>query len=387
MKRMRPITLCVLLALTVAFVVTGCSASGGAPSPGQGYWPGTDNEGGGMTPTISPTTPSTPQPSRPGDGYDDGKGEPTAPIDRMVVRNGYVEVVVDDVDAASRAISGMAATFGGHVVSSSVFQESGRTFGSVVIRVDANRFESALSAIRALAVEVARETTSSTDVTEEYIDLSARKRNLERTEQQLLTLMEQAGTVEDLLNVQREVSRVRGEIEQLEARIRYLEQTSAMSLIEVFLRESVLTVSFSAQSRAVDEGEPVVFTADVSGGFVPYTYNWEFGDGETGNQASPSHVYRDEGWYSVRLTVMDDRGATESQYRDYYVQVKGVWSPGDVFRSAVAGLGSVGRGLLSVAIWFIVYIPVWLVLGGLAYLLYRRAMRKQRAAKPKKEEV
>ena len=84
---------------------------------------------------------------------------------------------------------------------------------------------------------------------------------------------------------------------------------------------------------------------------------------------------------------MDDRGATESQYRDYYVQVKGVWSPGDVFRSAVAGLGSVGRGLLSVAIWFIVYIPVWLVLGGLAYLLYRRAMRKQRAAKPKKEEV
>jgi hypothetical protein len=52
--------------------------------------------------------------------------------------------------------------------------------------------------------------------------------------------MEEAGTVEELLNVQREVSTVRGQIEQLEARIRYLEQTSAMSLIEVFLRESVL---------------------------------------------------------------------------------------------------------------------------------------------------
>jgi len=140
----------------------------------------------------------------------------------------------------------------------------------------------------------------------------------------------------------------------------------------------VLTVSFTADSRAVDEGVPVVFTAEVSGGFVPYTYTWDFGDGETSNEASPSHSYRDEGWYNVRLTVTDDRNASASEYREFYIQVEGVWSLSDVFRDAVGGLGSLGRGLLSMAVWFIVYIPVWLVLGGIAYLLYRRAMRRQR---------
>jgi hypothetical protein len=66
--------------------------------------------------------------------------------------------------------------------------------------------------------------------------------------------------------------------------------------------------------------------------------------------------------------------------------VNGVWSPGDVFHNAVGGLGSVGRGLVSLAIWFLVYTPVWLVLGGIAYLLYRRATRKQRLQANKKGE-
>jgi len=303
--------------------------------------------------------------------------EPDNQADRMVVRSGFMEIVVTDVTAATQSVAGMAGTFGGYVVSSSVYQDSGHMFGSVVIRVDANRFDSALNALRALATEVARETTSATDVTEEYVDLSARKRNLERTEQQLLGLMEEAGTVEELLNVQRELSNARGQIEQLEARMRYLEQTSAMSVIEVFLRESVLAVSFSADARTVKVDEPVAFKPEISGGFLPYSYWWDFGDGATGNQESPTHTYGSQGVYSVTLKVSDDRGTTESYTRSYYIEVEGVWSPGEVFRNAVNGLGSLGRWLLSFAIWFIVYAPVWLVLGGIAYLIYRRAMRKQ----------
>jgi hypothetical protein len=176
---------------------------------------------------------------------------------------------------------------------------------------------------------------------------------------------------------------VRGEIEQLEARIRYLEETTATSLIEVYLREAVLTVSFAADSRYVDEGEPVRFESEVSGGFAPYSYEWDFGDGETSNEASPTHVYEDEGWQSVTLRVTDDKGATESAYRDYYIEVRGVWSPADVFKDAVGGLGAFGRWLLSAGIWLVVFIPLWAGLAGITWLLYRVA---KRGRKPKKEQ-
>ncbi len=378
---MKPISLlstCAALALAASLTLSGC-ASGSAPNvaPGEASRPDTSNGLSGATAPMPPVTSSSP--SAPSFGVDaETATTASIPSDRRVVRSGRMELVVDDVNAAEQSIVGLADVYGGYVVSSSVYQDNGKTFGSVVIRVDASRFESALGAIRALAAEVSSETTSSTDVTEEYVDLTARQHNLEQTEQQLLALMEQAGTVEELLKVQLEVSNVRGQIDQLEARIRYLDQTSAMSLVEVSLRESVLTVSFNADGRVVDEGDPVGFSADVSGGFVPYTYDWDFGDGESSNQASPSHAYRDGGWYSVTLTVTDDRSASTSQSRDSYIQVLSVWSPADVFRDAVSGLGAVGRGFLSFVIWFIVYIPVWLVLGGVAYLLYRRAMRKRR---------
>jgi hypothetical protein len=309
----------------------------------------------------------------------DSAGSVGESIDRMVVRNGSMELVVEDVTGAAQAVGKVAATFDGHVVSSSIFEQDGRTFGSIVIRVDADRFDAALSAIRILAVEVLRETTSSQDVTEEYVDLSARKGNLERTEEQLLALMEQAGTVEELLAVQREVSRVRGEIEQLEGRMRYLEQTSATSLIEVLLNEAVLSVSLTADGRVVDEGEAVSFESEVFGGFAPYTYDWDFGDGGTSNDPGPTHVYEDEGWYDVALEVTDDRSATATAYRDYYIEVRGVWSPVDVLRDAVDGLGSFGRGLLGLVIWLLVFTPLWAVLVGIVYLVKRLRRRRQRA--------
>ena len=378
MKQTRIALLMVAAAVLLLGSMTGCAFATMPESESGEYWPGEDEEARSPMPEA-PSMSQDAAMEMEEEGVGITAGEP-AEIDRMVVRNGSMELVVEDVSATSQAIGQVAATFDGHVVSSSIFEKEGRTFGSVVIRVDGDRFDAALSAIRILAVEVLRETTSSRDVTEEYVDLSARKGNLERTEEQLLALMEQAGTVEELLAVQREVSRVRGEIEQLEGRMRYLEQTSATSLIEVLLNEAVLSASLTADGRVVDEGEAVSFESDVFGGFAPYTYDWDFGDGGTSNDINPTYIYEDEGWYDVRLKVTDDRSATATAYRDYYIEVRGVWSPGDVLRGAIDGLGSFGRGLLGLTIWLLVFTPLWAVLAGIFYLV-RRLVRRSRRAK------
>ncbi|UCC91030.1 MAG: DUF4349 domain-containing protein, partial [Dehalococcoidia bacterium] len=90
--------------------------------------------------------------------------------------------------------------------------------------------------LRALAVRVTSESTSSEDITEEYIDLQSRLKNAEATESQYLALLEKAEEIEDILRIYESLSWIRYEIEQIKGRMQYLERISAMSLISIDLK-------------------------------------------------------------------------------------------------------------------------------------------------------
>ncbi|MEE8413748.1 MAG: DUF4349 domain-containing protein, partial [Dehalococcoidales bacterium] len=127
--------------------------------------------------------------------------------DRMIVRRGDIALVVEDVPLAIDRITGMADSYGGYVVNSRVWKERERLIGSIAIRIPAEYFDNSMRMLREMAVDVTSESSTSRDVTEEYVDLSARLENLEATEAQLSSIMKKAETVEDILDVQRELSR------------------------------------------------------------------------------------------------------------------------------------------------------------------------------------
>jgi hypothetical protein len=160
---------------------------------------------------------------------------PSTPEERMIVRTGEMSLIVEDVAQSVDEIAQLAASYGGYVVSSNIYGEEEDMRGQISIRVPDEKFDQALAELRELAVRVESESTSSEDVTEEYIDLEARLKNAEATEQQYLTLLEKAKDVEDILRIYDSLSRVRQEIEQIKGRMQYLERTSSMSLIWVRL--------------------------------------------------------------------------------------------------------------------------------------------------------
>ena len=166
----------------------------------------------------------------------EASGQPAVPgteptFDRKVIRSGEIAVEVEKLDDAARRLLSMAEAAGGFIADSSYDESGGVPRGTFVVRVPANRFGEAVRQVEQLGTVQRRHITGQ-DVTEEFIDLDARVRNLERQEARLLTFMDRATKIPDLMAVQQEVSRVRGEIERLKGRMRFLANRVDLATIQ-----------------------------------------------------------------------------------------------------------------------------------------------------------
>lgn len=320
------------------------------------------------TTTITTTTAS-------GDGY--SSGVYAIPAERMVIKNASMALVVEDINASLKQIANLASVNGGYVVNSDIREDKSRLYGNISFRVSADKFDQTLQALRDLAVDIRSETTSGQDVTEEYVDLEARLRNLEASEAQLLVLMERAGEVDDILKVQKELTNTRQQIEQIKGRMQYLQQSAALSSIYVTLEQSTLSVEFFATMTTVKEGEKVQFVPTISGGFSPYSFEWNFGDGETSTEGAPFHVYKKDGTYTVNLLIKDDKGGTANAERKDYITVTSAWEAGSIAGGAWNGLVGFGRFLGSFFIWLGVLSPIWIVILVILYFAWWRRRKKK----------
>jgi len=133
-------------------------------------------------------------------------------------------------ESAARAQQA-AANAGGSVLSSQVYRSEDSVTAQLVLSVPSEEFEGVLDELRGLGEKVTTDSISGQDVTDEYVDLKSRERNLQAAEESLLRLYDRAENVAEALSIQRELTGVRGEIEMVQGRIKYLDQHSAYSQI------------------------------------------------------------------------------------------------------------------------------------------------------------
>jgi hypothetical protein len=160
--------------------------------------------------------------------------------ERLIIRTGELRIVVRDTEESVLAITRLVNDMEGWVVSSSLQQRGEAKAGTMTIRIPAAQFDTALAQIKDMAVSVTSENTSGQDVTEEYVDLSARLGNLEATAARVRAFLDEARNVEEALEVNRELSRLESEIEAMKGRLQYLEQSAAFSTLTVHLTPDAL---------------------------------------------------------------------------------------------------------------------------------------------------
>jgi hypothetical protein len=174
-------------------------------------------------------------------GFNNGSSSVDAVIDRMVIYNAEMEIAVKNPEETMATVIQMAEDSGGFVVRSNLsrtqYDEGSLPRASLTVRVPAGQLKSIMDAIKELTPvpgeDVLYENVSGQDVTAEYTDLESRLRNLEAAEAALVELMEDAQDPEDVLNVFDELTYYRGEIEIVKGRMRYLEESAALSAISL----------------------------------------------------------------------------------------------------------------------------------------------------------
>ncbi|HVH13744.1 MAG TPA: DUF4349 domain-containing protein [Longimicrobium sp.] len=159
-------------------------------------------------------------------------------LNPMLVRTGQAVLEVDSLEEGIARVRALAQRMGGIVGNTTISAGTEETRrADVELRIPSARFDEAVGGLTPIG-RVETVNVSAEDVGEEYTDVSARVANARRLESRLLDLLEsRSGRLEEILNVEREVARVREEIERYEGRLRYLRTRASVSVLTVTLHE------------------------------------------------------------------------------------------------------------------------------------------------------
>jgi len=212
---------------------------------------------GGMMQAVAPSTKSAPMYSA-GIAMDSATAvrsesatnNVSTAVDKKIIKTGNLSLKVEKAETAAESIANIAKVNKGEVSDSNFYESTeGIKSGSITVRVPYNNFDAAFAEIKKVATQVVSESANAQDITADYIDLEARLKNTKAEEASFVALLNRSGKVEEILAVTREVARVRGEIEQLQGQMRYLNSQTDMSTITANISEDVEIASASKDWR------------------------------------------------------------------------------------------------------------------------------------------
>ena len=152
--------------------------------------------------------------------------------------NGSLTLEVDDVEEAAKMVRQLVLSHEGRITNSDTGSYEQR-YTNMTLLVPSSKFYSIIAEIKKISVLVSNENIYSNDVTEEYIDTEARLNVMKGTEDRFLVLLQETRNIDEAIKVEKELMRIRGEIDSLQGRMNYFVKTTANSMLNLRMVESV----------------------------------------------------------------------------------------------------------------------------------------------------
>lgn len=159
-------------------------------------------------------------------------------VERKIIQNVDLRIQVADVQAVMDKIIAMTGQNGGYIVNSSIYKQEDEFRASLTVKIPQDKLNDTVHSLSELG-EVLNQDTYTEDVTEEYYDARARLTVLEAKETRLITLLDKAASITDIVAIENELARVRSDIEVLQGRLQYLTNATSFSTINIRLLQAI----------------------------------------------------------------------------------------------------------------------------------------------------
>ena len=166
------------------------------------------------------------------ENYPENSSEPRIQI------NGNMSLEVQTLPAALEQARALVIQYGGSITSSDSGGSLNR-YANISALIPRDSFYELIGVMKNIATKVTHENINSNDVTEEFVDIEAKLNVMKQTEERFITLLSETANVEEVMSVERELMRLRGEIDSLEGRMKYLSKTTDNSVLNIYMTEEV----------------------------------------------------------------------------------------------------------------------------------------------------
>lgn len=225
MKRSLFLALTLVLAIAFpVFLITGCSVSEDAAM---------DYAGAPAEEMAEPAAAT--EDSRSAEFLEDADNY-EADTEERIIKEGRMEFVTDDVEAKVEEINDAAEEYDAYITDSSLSKINDRLRASLTVRIESSHFDSAYNNLGNIDDLVSKESTSQ-DVTMEYVDLQRRLEVYRTQEERYLEMLDNAENIEEMLEVEKELGRIRLEIESLQGKINYFDSVTDYSYIDIIVSQ------------------------------------------------------------------------------------------------------------------------------------------------------
>lgn len=160
-------------------------------------------------------------------------------IERKLIKEGSIKFETDDCMATKKMIHEVANSLNGYLARDDEYSYEHQIEHNITIRVPSDNFDKLLVQISQSINKIEDQNISVKDVTEEYVDVSARLKAKEIVEKRYLELLSKAHSVEDVLLVESELARLREQIESKEGRLRYLKDQVSLSTLHITFYQTI----------------------------------------------------------------------------------------------------------------------------------------------------